>query len=200
MKNTMKKNILSRVAMLATLICVTGMAHAAENETAMKDFGTFVYEMDGKFATFFSQNNKTPFNTYIIDLEKLFNDFKRKADAAITRGNNDALAKDINDLTDYAIRQFTIAYNIMKKYNGRPSSESMAFGAEIERDFNTEKIFAEIIIKLKALQTKADKAKECDLLKKINTVIMMIDKKRKEWNAKQRLTLLAGLTYRMNCK
>jgi N-acetylglucosamine-6-phosphate deacetylase len=200
MKNTMKKSTLSRIALLATLICVTGITYGAENETSMKDFGTFVYEMDKNFANFFSQNNKTTFNTYIITLEKLFNDFKRKAEVAITRGNNDALAKEINDLVDYAIRQFTVAYNIMKKYNGKSSNEAMAFGAEIERDFNTEKIFAEIIVKLKVLKDKADKANECTLVKKIESIIMMIDKKRKEWSAKQRLALLTGLTYRMNCK
>lgn len=175
----MKKNILGRVALLATLICVTGVAQGAENESSMQEFGTFVYEMDKNFTNFFSQSNKTPFNTYIITLEKLFNDFKRKAEASITRGNNDAVAKEINDLVDYAIRQFTIAYNIMKKYNGKPSSDAIAFGTEIERDFNTEKIFAEIIVKLKVLKDKTDKATDCALIKKIESIITMIDKKEK---------------------
>lgn len=200
MKNTMKKNILGRVAMLATLICVTGMAHGAENEATMQDFGAFVYSVDGQFTNFFSQNNKTPFNTYIIALDKLFNDFKRKVETVITRGNGDALAQEINDLIDYAIRQFTVACNIMKKYNGRPANEAYAFGTEIQRDFNTEKVFGEIVAKLKVLKTKAIQANECGLAKKIETIITMIDKKRKEWGAKKELTLLSGLTYRMNCK
>lgn len=196
----MKKNILSRVAMLATLICVTGMAQGAENEAAMKDFGTFVYDVDKNFGNFFSEKNRTTFNAYIITLEKIFSDFKRKAEASITRGNNDDLAKEINDLTDYAIRQFTIAYNIMRKYNGKTSNEAMAFGTEFERDFNTEKVFAEIILKLRALLKKATEANERALMAKTETVITMIDKKRKEWSAKQKWTLLNGLIHRMNCK
>ena len=195
----MKKSF-SRVALLATLISITGMAHAAENEATMQDFGTFVYAVERIFTDFFSQTNKTPFATHITALEKLFTDFKRKMEAAVSRGTSDALTKEINDVIDYALRQFNIACNIMKKYNGKPSSEAANFGAEIKRDFNTDKVFGEIVAKLKVLKCKATQANENSLAKKIETIITMIEKKRKEWSGKSDWSLLAGLSYRMGCK
>jgi len=188
--------------LLATLITAVTTGYAGtHNETAMQDLGAFVYAVERNFTDFFSQKNKTPFTTYITALEKLFNDFKRKIEEAITRnGNIDALTKEIYDLIDYTVRQFNIAYTIMKKYNGRPSSDAAIFGTEIKRDFNTEKVFGEIVAKLKVLKCKATKSGEDCLAKKIETIIVMIEKKRKEWGAKSDLALLTGLTYRMNCK
>lgn len=196
----MKKSLFSRVALLATLISITGIAHAAENEATMKDFGAFVLAVEEKFTNFFSQTNKTSFNAYIIALENLFNDFKRKIEATISRGTSDDLTKEINDVIDYALRQFNIACNIMKKYNGKPSSEAPNFGAEIKRDFNTDKVFGEIVAKLKVLKCKATQANEEELAKKIEMVIKMIEQKRKAWNTKSDWSLLAGLSYRMGCK
>ena len=200
MKHRMKKSLLSRVALLATLISMTGIAYGTEHETTMQNFGAFVYEVERHFTDFFSQTNKTSFATYITALEKLFTDFKRKIEAAISRGANDELTKEINDLVDYALRQFSIACNIMKKYNGKPSSEAANFGTEIKRDFNTEKVFGEIVAKLKVLKCKAVQIGDDALTKKIETIITMIEKKRKEWNAKSDWSLLAGLSHRMSCK
>ena len=200
MKNIMKKSTLSRVALLATLISVAGAYANTEHETTMQDFGAFVYSVERNFTDFFSQANKTSYATHMNGLEKLFTDFQRKIEAAVTRKSNDVLSKDIHDLIDYATQQFGIAHNIMKKYNGKPANEAANFGAEIKRDFNTEKVFGEIVAKLKVLKCKAIEAKEDALAKKIETIITMIEKKRKEWNAKSDWSLLAGLTYRMNCK
>ena len=200
MKNEMKKNILSRVALLTALITVTGAYAQSEHATTMKDLATFILDVDRKISDFFSQNNKTPFGTYVIALEQLFSDFKRKVEEIVTRNNNSELAKDINDLIDYALRQFTIAHNIIKKYNGKPSSEAAAFGAEIKRDFNTERVFSEILTRLNLLKCKAKQAGESSLIKKIDAVISMIETKKKTWGAKSDLNLFAGLSYRMSCK
>ncbi len=198
MKNEMKKNILSRVALLATLITVTGAYAHSEHETTIKDFGTFVFEVDRKISDFFSQNNKTSFGTYVISLEQLFSDFKRKVEEIVTRNNNSELAKELNDLMDYALRQFTIAHNIIKKYNG--STDAGSFANEIKRDFNTERVFSQILTKLNTLKCKAKQAGESSLIKKIDAVISMIETKKKTWAAKSDLTLFTGLTYRMTCK
>lgn len=202
MKISIKKNNLSRVALLATLITMTnGYIDAAEYETKMQDFGEFFYRIEQCLANFFDQKNKTAFSTYITELETRFNDFKRKAEEAITRdGNTDALTQEINDLIDYSIYRFTIAYNIMKKYCGRPDSEFLVFGTEIERDFNPEKVFAEIVIKLKALECKAKKAKETALADILAKITKMVEAKGKQWNAKSRMTLLDGIRCRMKCK
>ena len=198
--NITKKNSLSRVALLVSLISVSGIAYSSENEAVMQDFGAFVYSVERNFTDFFSQANKTAYNTFIIAIEKLFGDFKRKVETTATRANPDALAKEINDLIDYSMQQFTIACNIMKKYNGKPSSDALAFGTEIKRDFNPQQTFGNIIAKLKVLKAKAAQTDEACLVKKIDTIITMIEKKKKEWNAKSDVTLLSGLSHRMNCK
>lgn len=200
MKNTMKKSLFSRVALLATLISITGIANGAENEATMQDFGTFVYAVERNFTDFFSTTNKTPFATCITALEKLFTDFKKKIEVTISRSTSNGLTKEINDLIDYALHHFNSACTIMKKYNGKPSSEAANFGTEFKRSFNTEKVFGEIIAKLKVLKCKATEAGETDLCKKIETVTTMIEKKRKEWNGKSELALFAGLSHRMGCK
>jgi hypothetical protein len=201
MKISIKKNNLSRVALLATLITMTnGYIDAAENEIAMQDFGAFFYHVEQTLANFFDQKNKTAFIAYITKLETLFNDFKRKIEEAVTRNNSDTLTKEINDLIDYTIYKFNIAYNIMKKYCNRSDSEFLIFGTEIERDFNPEKVFGDIIVKLKALKCKAEKAKEKDLVEKIATIVKMVEAKGKQWNAKSRMTLLEGIRCRMKCK
>lgn len=197
MKNTMN---LSRVALLVSLISISSVAYSAENETVMQDFGAFVYAVERNFTDFFSQANKTSYNTFIIAIEKLFVDFKRKVETSTTRANTDALAKEINDLIDYSMHQFTVAYNIMKKYNGKPSGEAFAFGTEIKRDFNAQQTFGNIIAKLKVLKGKAVQADENCLVKKIDAIITMIEKKKKEWNSKSDGSLLTGLAHRMNCK
>ena len=199
MKISIKKSNLSRVALLASLITMTGYANV-HNETAMQDFGAFFYAIERNLTDFFNQKNKTPFATYITALEKLLNDFKRKIEDGISRGTTDALTKEINDLIDYATHNFNIAYGIMKKYCGRPSNEALTFANEIKRNFNHQKIFGDIIAKLKTLKCKSLQAGEGDLAKKIETVIIMIEKKRKEWSAKSEPSLFAGLSVRMNCK
>lgn len=196
----MKKSILSRVALLATLISVVGVANGAENEKNMDNLGTFVHQIEGRFSAFFSQKDKNPFNEHMIKIEQLFNDFKRKVEESVTRGNNDALTQELNDIIDYVIYQFSIAHTIMKKYNGKPASEALAFGTEIKRGFNTEKVFAEIVNKLTMLGTKAENANESGLAKKAHQIIIMINKKRKEWAAKTEGTLFTGLTCRMTYK
>lgn len=201
MRISIKKSNLSRVALLATLITVTnGYPNAVENEATMKHYGAFFYAVERNLTDFFNENNKTPFVTYLTALEKLLNDFKRKIEETVTRSNTDGLTKEINDLIDYTTHKFSIAYNIMKKYCGRPASDALTFGVEIKRDFNAEKVFGDIVTKLKALEGKALQAHEDTLAKKIETVITMIERKRKEWNAKSDGILLKGLSCRMKCK
>lgn len=201
MKSMTKKNNLSRVALLATLISLNAYAtEGIDNETSVQDYGAFVYAVEKNFSDFFNPGNKTPFSTFIVALEKLFNDFTNKTNNHITRNNDSALAKSMHDLIDYTNRQFTIACTIMKKYSTKPASEAVAFGTEIKRDFSPEKVFAEIVVKLRAIRCIADKANESSLVKKIDIVITMIEKKRKEWGTKSEFTLVGGLAHRMNCK
>jgi hypothetical protein len=199
MKNTMKKSILRRVALLG-LITVSGIyANSADNEAAIGSFGKFVYTVEKHIADFFNSSNKTSYSTFVAAFENIFQEIKRSAEPT-TRAAGDALTKEIYDIIDYALQQFTIPFSIIKKYNGKPSSDAQAFGTEIKRDFNTEKVFGELISKLKVLKCKAVKANESGVAKKIETIIIMIEKKRKEWNAKADWVLFAGLRVRMDCR
>lgn len=195
----MKKSILHRAVLVASLMTVTGACATNSSEAAITNFGKFVYAIEKLISDFFNASNKTAYNTYVIEFEKNFQDIKRSIDT-ITRGVNDELTQEIYEVVDYSLQQFNVAYSIIKKYNGKPSTDATAFGAEIKRDFNPEKIFAELIVKLKTLKCKAKQAHESAVEKKIDTIISLIEKKRKEWNAKADWVLFAGLKVRMDSK
>lgn len=195
----MKKSLLYRVVLAASLIGVTATYANNSSEVAITSFGKFVYAIEKLISDFFNASNKTAYNTYVIEFEKNFQDIKRSAES-VTRGVCDELTQEIYDVVEYSLQQFNVAYNIIKKYNGRSSTEATAFGVEIKRDFNPEKIFAELIVKLKALKCKAKAAHESAVEKKIDTIITLIEKKRKEWNAKADWVLFAGLKVRMDSK
>ncbi|HLC07278.1 MAG TPA: hypothetical protein VJJ26_03760 [Candidatus Babeliales bacterium] len=200
MKNTSKKSILSRVALLASLIMVTGAyAHNTDNEKAVINLDKFIRAIEGNMSKFFNSCNKTGYNIFVIEFEKIFQGFKRTIEPA-TRGTGDGLTKELYGIIDYALQQFNIAYNIIKKYNGKSSSDALAFSTEIKRDFNTEKIFGEIITKLKALRTKAIEANETVLADKIQLIVNEIEQKKKAWSVKPDYVLFAGLKVRMDCK
>jgi hypothetical protein len=201
MKISHKKSNLSRIAFLTALITITSSGYAAanNNEAMMQDVGAFVYAVDGRISDIFNQNNRTSLAVLIVALEKVFTDFKRKCDENLTR-SNDELTKDINDLVDYVLYQFSIACSIMKKYCGKPSSEAISLGTEIKRDFNTDKIFSEILTKLRTLKCKVEKNKEHALAKKVEVIISMVEKKKKEWAAKSDVALVTALACRLNYK
>lgn len=200
MKNTTKKSILSKVALLASLFMVTGVyANNADNERMVVNFDKFIRAVEGNMSKFFNACNKTAYNTFVIEFEKIILAFKRTIEPA-TRGTGDALTKELYDIIDYALQQFDIAYSIIKKYNGKPAKEAFAFSAEIKKGFNPEKVFGEIITKLKTLKTKATQANDNVLADKIQVIICEIEQKKKAWNAKSEHTLFAGLAARMGCK
>lgn len=198
MKKTMMKSILSTI-LITSLIVTPAYAACPDNEANVTHLAKFVHSVEQHIAHFFDSSKKTPYNTCVIELDKAFQEIKRAIDTT-TRGVGDALNKEINEVIDYALKHFTIAYNIIKKYNGKPSTEAAAFATEIKRDFNTEKVFGELITKLKLLKCKACHAGETNLVKKLDTIIAMIEKKRKEWVAKADWVLFAGLKVRMDCK
>ena len=195
----MKKSILSTIALVGFMTVTTGYAAGTDNEVAIGNLGTFIYNVEQKISDFFNSGNKGSYDTFVKTFEKIFQDFKRKIEPA-TRGGGDALTQEIYDVLDYALQQFSIAQGIIKKYNGKPSSDATAFSVEIKRDFNTEKVFSEIVTKLKVLKCKAIKADEATLVAKIETVIQLLEKKKKEWSAKADWVLFAGLRVRMDAK
>jgi len=194
----MKKSILSTIALIGLMTVATGYA-STDNEVAVGNLGSFIYKVEQNIADFFNSGNKTSYDAFVKKFETIFQDFKRKIEPA-TRGGADALTKEIYDVIDYALQQFSIAQGIIKKYNGKPSSDATAFSVEIKRDFNTEKVFSEIVSKLKVLKCKATQACEPTLVAKIETVIQLLEKKKKEWSAKADWVLFAGLRVRMDTK
>ncbi len=199
MKNIFRESILSKIVLVSLLTISGAYASSAENETAITHFGKFVFNVEKTIADFFNASNKTSYATFVTAFENILLDFKRSFEPT-TRTVGDELTKLIYEIADYAQQQFSVPFAIIKRYNGKPSSEAPAFSVEIKRDFNTEKVFSELLAKLKVLKTKAVKECETTLATKIETVIAMIEKKRKEWNAKSDFVLFAGLQTRMNAK
>jgi hypothetical protein len=200
MKNTIKKNILSKVVLLASLVFVTNVsASSIDNEVKLGHIAKSIHSVEQLIAQFFDSGKKISYSRIRMEIEKHLQDVTKMMESA-TRTSGDALTKEINDVIDYALQQFSIAYNIIKKYEGRPSTEATAFATEIKRDFNTEKVFGELLGKFKMLKCNACQAGDGNVVKKVDTIIAMIEKKRKEWNAKADWVLFAGLKVRMDCK
>jgi len=89
---------------------------------------------------------------------------------------------------------------VFKRYNGKPDSQAVNFATEIKREFDVEKIFTEMVNKLKALRCKAHHAGNKHLVKLIEELAAKIQHKKKVWNGKSNLTLVAGLVHRMKCQ
>ncbi len=205
MKNTLKKSILSAIALVSLSAASTAYTGSTDNEITANNIakvnliGKLAYAEEKHISDFFNPSVKTKYSVLYDAIVNVIQDATRSFEPT-TRTVGNEITKMIYDIADYALQQFNIPLSIMKKYNGKPSSEAGAFSVEIKRDFNAEKVFGELIAKLKVLKSKAMKACETELVEKIDTVIAMLEKKRKEWNAKSDFVLFAGLKVRMDAK
>jgi hypothetical protein len=195
---TTKKSSLSKALMLILFLTSAYTYtnnHAANIDSVIQIFGP----AEKNLAEFFNSNVATSYNTLLYSLKTILHDFQRKVET-ITRTPGDELAQDMAELMDYVSQHFNILCNILQKYNGKPDSYALEFSVEIKREFNTEKIFGEMISKLRIIKDKAEKAGEKELTKKISCFMLMIQKKKAEWSAKPEWVLFAGLKKRMNCR
>src|SRR5260221_7443342 len=183
--NTMKKAILSKVAVIMFMVMASTslFANPAHHLTNIDSIINVFMPTEKILAGFFNSSNKTPYNTFVIELDSILRDFQRKIEA-VTRSANDELSTEIDELMDYVAQHFNVLCNLFKKYNGKPATCAIDFAAEIKREFNTEKIFGEMITKLKALRSKATHADNKHLVKKIDVLTQLIQKKKSEWSAK----------------
>lgn len=203
----MKKAILSKVAVITFMLMTgsytyTNHHHGDANHHYMTNIDSIInvfMPTEKLLAGFFNSSNKTPYNTFVEELTIILNDFQRKIET-ITRNHNDDLSTEINTLMDYVAQHFNVLFNIFKEYNGKPATYAPEFSIKIKGEFNTEKIFGEIISKLKTLRAKAVHADHKHLVKKIDCLSQLIQKKKTEWSAKPDWVLFAGLTTRMNCR
>lgn len=193
---TTKKSVLSKVA-IALMLMTTAYTFTNDHYEAKLDniINVFI-PTEKNLAGFFNSSIKTPYNTFLEELDTILRDFHRKIDDT-TRSHSDELSVAVDELVDYVAQHFNVLFNIFKKYNGKPVTYAPDFSVEIKRDFNTEKIFGDIIGKLKALRVKATKIDNKRLIKKIDVLSQLIQKKKTEWSAKPDWVLFAGLTTRM---
>jgi hypothetical protein len=198
--NTMKKAILSKIALIAFTVMGFTSVLANDHHTSKVDNIINVFIPSEKvLVRYFNSSDKTPGNTLVEELDSILRDFQRKVDT-VTRSHNDDISVAIDELMDYVAQHFNVLCNIFKKYNGKPATYAAEFSIEIKREFNTEKIFGEMIAKLKVLRTKAVHADHKHLIKRIDCLMQLIQKKKSEWSAKPDWVLFAGLTTRMNCR
>jgi len=193
-----KKSILSKMALIALFLVTGSYTYTSHCETSIENVVTVFILSEKNLSGFFNSGNKTPYNTFVEELETILRDFKRSVEET-TRNPNDELTKATEDLMDYISQHFNILCNIFKKYNGKPATYAADFSVEIKREFNTEKIFSEMITKLKVLRGKACHADNKHLVKRIDYLTHLIQLKKKEWSAKADWLLFAGLTNRMKC-
>lgn len=198
MKNTTtKKSIVSKLALIALISVMGSYTYGNQHTTGVENIIEVFVPAEKTLSDFFNSNNPTPYKVFVDKFDVILRDFKRKIEA-ITRTHDDEVSVLINDITDYVAQHFNVLCNIFKKYNGKSSTYFLEFAAEIKREFNTQKIFSEIITKLKVLRGKvADTDKQ--LVKRIDCLIGLIQVKKNEWSAKPDPALLTALSYRMKC-
>jgi hypothetical protein len=194
--NTMKKAILSKVAALTFMMTASTITQTNHHIAGIDSIINVFIPAEKNLAGFFNSSNKTPYNTFVKELDSILHDFQRKIDT-VTRSHNDDLSVAIDELMDYVAQHFNVLCNVFKKYNGKPATYALEFSAEIKRDFNPDKIFGEMVAKLKVLRIKAHHVDNKQLIKRIDCLMQLIQKKKSEWSAKPDWVLGAGLIERM---
>ncbi|HLJ30849.1 MAG TPA: hypothetical protein VKU36_00275 [Candidatus Babeliales bacterium] len=199
MKYTIKKSTLSKVALIALATIMGSYALASHHEDKIGGLSSAFTAVESDLSLFVDTANKTSFNTYMINFTTTLQALQRTAES-VTRGQDDELSQEIDQLLEYALQQFNILLDVFKRYNGKPDSQAVNFATEIKREFDIEKIFAEMVNKLKNLRSKAQHAGNKQLVKHIEELAGKIQHKKKAWNNKSNLTLVAGLVHRMKCQ
>jgi hypothetical protein len=199
MKYTVKKSTLSTLALIILATLMGSYAFANPNEDKIGSLSSTFTSVENDLSLFVDTSNKTSFNIYMINFTTTLQSLQRVVES-VTRGQDDELSKEIDELLDYALQQFNILLDVFKRYNGKPDSQAVNFATEIKREFDVEKIFAEMVNKLKALRCKAHQTGNKHLVKLIEDLAGKIQHKKKVWNGKSNLTLVAGLVHRMKCQ
>jgi hypothetical protein len=199
MKYTIKKNRLSTLTLIVLATIMVSYTNAGHNEDKIGSLTSAFTSVENDLSLFVDTANKTSFNTYMINFSTTLQNLQRTMDT-IVRGQDDEFSKEVDALLEYALQQFNILVDVFKRYNGKPESQAFNFATEIKREFDIEKIFAEMIAKLKNLRCKAHQAGNKPLVKLIEDLAAKIQQKKKVWGAKQNITLIGGLIHRMKCQ
>lgn len=196
--NKIKKSILSKMALIL-LATATVNSYASHHEEKIESLSITFTSMENGLSLYVDTGNNTSSNTYLINFNTILHTFE-KAVETISRGHDDELSKEINELLEYALQKFNILLDVFKRYNGKPDIQAVNFATEIKREFDVEKIFAEIICKLKNIRSKAQQTGNKHLVKQVEELANKIQQKKKVWSAKSNLTLITGLVHRMKCQ
>src|SRR5216684_1285585 len=178
--NKMKKSILSKTALILLATTIIN-SYASHNEEKIGSFSTAFTKVENELSLFVDQKNNTSFNIYMIGFTTTLRDLQKTIET-ITRGQDDELSEEIDELLHYALQQFNILLDVFKRYNGKPSTQAMSFATEIRREFDVKKIFAEMVNKLKMLRGKAQQDGNKHLVKQIEELAVKIQQKKKIWD------------------
>jgi len=187
----------ARVAICA--VAISSYAHSTETSVAIiKLTGSFIVKIEQILSQFFNVNNNISYNDCDISLGKTLTEFVNKLDQ-ITTDTSDKFSKKSHDIAQEARKHFNAAYSVIKQYNGKPATDATKFKNDIERVFSPDAAFSAITTKLRNLYKEAEASCETELMNVIQQLILVLEKKKTEWNNKPGRTLLTGLTFRM-CK
>ena len=195
---------LMRVA-LCTIV-MNSFAHGAETDNAMiqtstaivKSTGSFIVKVEQILSQFFNKDNDISYNDCDILLGKTLSEFINKIEQ-LAENTNNKFVKMSYDIAVEARKHFNAAYSVIKQYNGRPATDAPKFKNDIERIFSPEVAFSSITTKLQTLYKEAEATQQTELMHVIQQLMLVLEKKKAEWNKKSGPSLLTGLAIRM-CK
>lgn len=197
-KTLLKKSILSRVA-LFVLVTVSSFSFGSSTETIVCHIGKSIIEMERTLSEFLNPANNTPYPTFVLTFSRIITEFE-KALENVTRTTADSLTPEARELAEYYHQQFNGAIGVIKKYNGKNASDVANFKSDLDAVFNPDVAFSNMLKKLTVLKNTANAQNDGELVKKITSLINMIEKKRAEWKVKSNMVLFAGLTKRMGVR
>jgi|SRR5581483_9055874 len=188
----------TRVALCT--MAISSYAHSTETSISIiKSTGSFVLKVEQVLAQFFNKdNNDISYNDCDILLGKTLTEFINKIEQLIET-TDDQLSQKAYEVAQEARKHFNAAYSVIRQYNGKPATEANKFKNDIERVFSPDIAFSAITTKLRALYKDAENINNVELMAVVQQLMLVLEKKKIEWNKKSGPSLLTGLTVRM-CK
>lgn len=172
--------------------------HKTDTESAMsfiKIVGSMIIGQDQLMAQFFSIDNPTPYSDFIPAFTKKETEYTHKAHSIKVAGN---LSKLAHDIFEEARHYFGAAIGVIKQYNGKSPDQALKFVADMDKVFSAERAFNSITTKLQLLFKEAESSNETELIQVIQQLLAVLQKKKAEWSKKTNMSLITGLTKRMN--
>src|SRR5438477_11821388 len=105
-----KKSILSKIALITAIAFVGSYAYGNQGETNKEKINVLrktFNSVEHYLSEFVSVKSKTPFNEFVIRIVAKLQNLQRHIEE-LTRSHTSEVSKEIDELMEYALQQFTI--------------------------------------------------------------------------------------------